>query len=538
MNFKEYIEKDIEEKKALLDLLPMNTEARVKKYKDTITDIIKNYEPTIENTRKYIDYKYKKLYPVTTDRNEMINNYQQSIDAFKKMLVVTNDYASFLERSELDVLILELEHYYNHSLQENNDNIIKIIEKFKQAGIPLTENDFKLNVFSYNYMIYLFQMIKGQQVNIEILKKLFWKCPNLYENIIISIRMHIENNEKKFNNFIKDYETKMLRANKFSSKSDLINKIYELEVQKEKIEEKDEPDMILDFMNDELDFGVYKDTFSNLYGELDYFLINEIDTTNPELLNKTVATITNFHDNLLEYGTYRSNEALFENIKNLYTKNIEPLDQKQLAKDIKNQQSTIKKLYTKAKKLFVNKALNIANIEQSFSTKEVNDYIEQQKILNELYTELGKSDSLYFNKILKNKINNNSFISDIINIIISYPYFSKSIIKSVFEYETDEDVEKKYNELFDLFYNRKRKLIDMKSVFSTENFERRLMDAYRFDNLNVNETTFEEDNQNLIFTNYEKLKNKLKISHFTHTLDEIEFLINIKKMYDEEQTSE
>ena len=34
---------------------------RVKKYKDTITDIIKNYEPTIENTRKYIDYKYKKL---------------------------------------------------------------------------------------------------------------------------------------------------------------------------------------------------------------------------------------------------------------------------------------------------------------------------------------------------------------------------------------------------------------------------------------------------------------------------------------------
>lgn len=538
MNFKEYIEKDIEEKKALLDLLPMNTEARVKKYKDTISDIINNYEPTIENTKKYIDYKYKKLYPTVTDKSELINNYNQSIEALKKMLIITNEYATYFERLELDVLVLELEHYYNHSLQENNENIIKIIEKFKLAGIPLTPNDFKLNVFSYNYMIYLFQIMNGQQVNIEILKKLFWKCPNLYENLIISLRMHITNNEKKFNSYIKDYVNKLLKSNNFSSKAELINKIYELEKQKETLEEKDEPMMILDFMNDELDFGVYKDTFSNLYGELDYFLINPIDTTNPDILNKTVLTITSFHENLLEYSKYNTNEVLIDNIKNIYTKNIESLDSKQLAKDMKNQQSIIKKLYTKAKKMYINKELNIANIEQSFSNREVNEYIEQQKVLNELYTEIGKSDSLYFNKILKSKINNNSFASDIINIIISFPFFSKSIIKSVFEYENNEEVEKKYNELFDLFYNKNRKLIDMKSVFSTENFERRLMDAYRFDNLNVNETTFEEDNQNLIFTNYNKLKNKLKISHFTHTLDEIEFLINIKKMYDEEQTSE
>ena len=74
MNFKEYIEKDIEDKKALLNLLPMNTEARVKKYKDTISEIIKNYEPTIENTRKYIDYKYNELYPVVIDRNEEEEN--------------------------------------------------------------------------------------------------------------------------------------------------------------------------------------------------------------------------------------------------------------------------------------------------------------------------------------------------------------------------------------------------------------------------------------------------------------------------------
>ena len=75
--------------------------------------------------------------------------------------------------------------------------------------------------------------------------------------------------------------------------------------------------------------------------------------------------------------------------------------------------------------------------------------------------------------------------------------------------ENNEEVTDKYNEIFDLQYNRHRKLIDMKSIFSKENFGRRLMDSYRFDNLNINETTFEEDNQTLAITNYIKLKNKL-----------------------------
>ena len=52
MNFKEYIDKDIEDKKNLLELLPMNTEARVKKYKDTIDNIIRVYQPSIESTKK------------------------------------------------------------------------------------------------------------------------------------------------------------------------------------------------------------------------------------------------------------------------------------------------------------------------------------------------------------------------------------------------------------------------------------------------------------------------------------------------------
>ena len=67
MNFKEYIEKDIEEKKSLLELLPMNTEARVNKYKETVTDIINNYNELLTSVKEYVDYNDNLL-------NEKIDN--------------------------------------------------------------------------------------------------------------------------------------------------------------------------------------------------------------------------------------------------------------------------------------------------------------------------------------------------------------------------------------------------------------------------------------------------------------------------------
>ena len=428
MNFKEYIEKDIEEKKALLDLLPMNTEARVKKYKESVAEIIKNYEPTIQNTRKYIDYKYEKLYPIINDKSELINSYQQQINSYKKILPVTNHHTSFYERLGFDMLIFDLEHYYNYSLEDNNKTSIQIIEKIKIAGINITSNDFKLNIFSYNYMNILFNIINGSNINTDILKKIFWKCPNVYENIIISFRMLIAANEKKLEKYANEYELKLFKDNGFTKKDELINKLYEIEKQNEAIQEKDESDTIIAFMNDELDFGVYKDTLNNLYGELDYFLINPIDTNNLDLLNKTVLKISEFHDDLVEYGGYSKNIVIFDYIKNLYNKTISAIDGKQLNKDIKNQKNIIKKLYNRAKKMYVNIIFDSINIEQPLTNKIISTYIEQQKILNDLYTEITKYDSLYFNFILKNRINNNSFVSDMLSIIISYPFFLNSLI--------------------------------------------------------------------------------------------------------------
>ncbi len=535
MNFKEYIDKDIEDKKNLLELLPMNTEARVKKYKDTIDNIIRVYQPSIESTKKYIDYKYNKLYPTKIDRTQQIEQIKSKITVYKENLISTNPNTSYYERLGFDMLIFELEHYYNYTLHENNDIIVKIISKFELASVKISAEDFKLNIFSYNYMIYIFKSIRGELINTETLKKIFWKCPNVYENIIISFRILIIKNQKRFESYLKIFESKILSQYNYKSRNELIQALYNEEINKEQLEEQDEADIVSDFISGELDFSIYQNTMNNLYGELDYFLINPIDVSNQDLLAQTLIIIDNFYQNIMEYQKYSTNEVLFENLKNTYNKNIFNLQEKQMKKDYKAQLNKINKLQAKAKKQFINKIINGENIDQILNKDEFNKCIEQQKMLNEIYIEYSNYDKMYFNLILKQNIHENSFISSIVELIVSYPFFSRSIIKSVFELENNEEVTDKYNEIFDLQYNRHRKLIDMKSIFSKENFERRLMDSYRFDNLNINETTFEEDNQTLAITNYIKLKNKLKISKFQRSLDEIEFLINIKKLKDEEE---
>lgn len=535
MNFKEYIDKDIEEKKILLDLLPMNTEARVRKYKETVDEIVKNYKDILSSVKEYVNYKYAKLYPSKIDKSPQIKKKEEEIDLFKSLVMTTNPKVSFYEKLGFDMLIFDLEHYYNNSLTNNNEIIKKILLCFKEARINVSEKDFKINVFSYNYMVHLFQFISGKNVDIEIFKKIFWKCPGVYINIIICFRMLLLKYENKLNNYAKNRDNQLLKNNGLSNRDELIKKLYSLKLEKKQLEEKDESDIILDFINGDLDFSVYNNSVNNTYGELDYFLINPIDINNESVLNHTLNVIENFYNNLLEYQVMYSNNDLIDNIINIYNKSVASIEKKQLIKDYNLQVKNISKMEAKARKITMNKSLSLENIDKAFTPAEFNQCIDQQNILNEVYKEYANLDNQYFNIVLKNMIETNSFVSVVIGIIVFYPFFSKSIIKNVFELEEVDEINEKYDQIFDLYYNPYRKLIDMKLLFSKENFEQRLMDSYRFDNLNVNETTYEEDNQNLIIINHEKLINKIKISKFSHTIDEIEFLVEVSKIKDSEK---
>jgi hypothetical protein len=535
MNFKEYIENDIEEKKVLLNLLPKNTEARLTKYKDTINEIITKYEDSISSTRKYIDYKYKKLYPQVISKKEKEKVLINKIDFYKKLLVETNPVTSFFEKLEFDTSFFKLMKYYDYTIYENNLEILNLINKLEFAGIKLSSEDFKLNTYTFVYMDYFFSVKKDPNLlNDSKFDQILWKSPKLYENIIICLRLIIKKNLVKLKLFSKKNEIKVLKNAGFNSREALVNEILLSKSNLEQLHEKNEDEIIMDFINDDLDISLYmeNDKFDN---NLVFFLIENIDTNNTFEFSKTINSIFTLEANLNEYKQYTKYKIVFDDLKKQYEQLSSKTNKKDLKKKFTDLGNSIYKNISKAQKLSIKKQkYDLDNLDLLLNDKEKDTIFEQQKLLDEIYKQFITYNDYYYDLVLLDKINNNSLLDNIVNIIISFPYFSKKKLKTLLELTENEEVDSKSEELFDLFYNPYKKILNMKRVFTNDKFERELMNCYRFENLNIREDSFQDENLELILLNCYKLHIRIKMKSFKHSIDEIKFLVDVKKLYDSE----
>ena len=122
MNLNYYVKKDISEKKILLDVFPKNTEKRLTKYRNTLEEITSKYTNIKEAMQKYIDYKYSKMIPTPTVKNELVELREKEEKYFKLYKLLNKD-SRFYEEFGLDLLFYKLELYYNNTIKENNDII-------------------------------------------------------------------------------------------------------------------------------------------------------------------------------------------------------------------------------------------------------------------------------------------------------------------------------------------------------------------------------------------------------------------------------
>jgi hypothetical protein len=60
------------------------------------------------------------------------------------------------------------------------------------------------------------------------------------------------------------------------------------------------------------------------------------------------------------------------------------------------------------------------------------------------------------------------------------------------------------------------------------------MNAFRFENLNVTEDSFEESNLKVLFEKSQRILRGIKVDKFSLTPEEVAFLVNVKVMKDNE----
>ena len=529
MNFHDYILSDIEEKKVFLNTLPQNTKARRGKYSQTINDFKEEYNAHRDMMANYMNYKYDKLMPVKMEKN--LEEKCKKLLELKRLLMLGNPNTSYIEKLGFDIVLYELMHYYDYSLVKVNDIIDHFIKKFNCAGIKVNLSDFGISVYSYMYMHYHFESKTNDN---KLFESVFWLNQKVIEYIVISFRLLLKKHASKLNSYAKKYFKNLLV--KYNYKDYEAVKLAYVTVKKE-----------IEYLNDEDEYDIVKlclektiDITSLVKGgqvresDYDYFMIEKINVEDEEEFNKFINDIRHLRFNLEEYNAYLSNTQLIDYFKEKYSSKLgAKVNASKASLKLKEKEISdlVKKISKDSVNIFNAKSITMAKLEEYTSSGKL---FKQQQMLDDLYKKYIEYNEIYFDDKVEDSLKENMSVADVFELFEAYPYYERRVMKKLFDLNSEEDIDSRIKIVKDFIYNPNRKIIDMIPIFVDKNIPQQLMNAFRFENLNITTDSFEESNLNVVFEKSERILRGIKVDKFNLSVEDIQFLVNVKTMKDNE----
>ena len=213
-----------------------------------------------------------------------------------------------------------------------------------------------------------------------------------------------------------------------------------------------------------------------------------------------------------------------------WVRNVLEKNDTNLMSEYNTKKNDISKKIKKVISMKMNKSL--VTIDDELNEKEKNSLFEQGVLIEELYNDYKNLDDFYYDMILKKNLKASTTASDILYFIVNYPSYGYNVIKSVFKFDLEKDVEDKYKELRSLYYSPDKKIMDMFLVFMKDDLKQILINGYRFGNIDITEESFDEVNCGEIIKECDKLILKVKASNFKTPIENIRFIVNVKELKD------
>ncbi len=208
----EEIKKKINDDNEVLNILPQNNKNNKKKYNAKVTELLREYTSLEKNVYNYITSKnsvLKSKYDTKFDDDL----YNITLE-LKNKLNYFNEYQDAYEILGLDRLFYNLHKYYDNDLNFYNSNISRILDIFEKAGVNLTKDDFYFSESANLYMDVFLNERKNGNLNPNLLKEtfdqLFWKSHNMMRFILLNFKHLYFQNEKKFNEYLKNIRKEIL----------------------------------------------------------------------------------------------------------------------------------------------------------------------------------------------------------------------------------------------------------------------------------------------------------------------------------------
>lgn len=529
MNFRDYILNDIDEKKVFLNTLPQNTKVRKEKYHKTVEEMKVEYNGHKEMLANYINYKFDKLMPVKMEKN--LEDKCKELLKLKRLLILGNPNTSYMERLGFDTVLYELMHYYDYSLVKVNDIIDHFIKKFNCAGINITLSDFGISVFSYMYMHYHFESKTNDN---KLFESVFWLNQKVIEYIIISFRLLLKKHANKLNSYAKKHFKDLLV--KYNYKDYEAVKLAYVTVKKEieYLNDEDEYDIVKLCLEKSVDIGSLVKGSQVRESDYDYFMIEKVNLEDEEELKNFINDIKYMRFNLDEYNAYLANTELIDYFKEKYSSKLgAKVNASKASLKLKEKEITelVKKISKDSVNVFNARSINMAKLEEYNSSGKL---FKQQQMLDDLYKKYIEYNEIYFDDKVEDALKENMSVADVFELFESYPYYERRVMKKLFDLTSEEDIDERIKIIKDFIYNPNRKIIDMIPIFVDKNIPQQLMNAFRFENLNITIDSFEETNLKVVFEKSERILRGIKVDKFNLTPEEIQFLVNVKTMKDNE----
>lgn len=538
-NFNEFIKKDIDAKKALINTLPTKTKTNKRKLNQTLEEIMVTYENYRTNLKNYLIAKSRK-YNVEEEKNN-IDKIKNKIEELEHLKFLLNPSNTYYEKMGFDSLLFKINNFNTLNFDSLNDIINEYLDKFEQVAISLTSKDFDYTCYVHEYMQAFLDVrhhvAKNYNKVSEVFEQIYWVNPELINHIELNFRKLISQNEKKFESYISTLQKEVMKKYDITSYQMCISKLQEVYNELNLSDVESLYEIVDNAKKGKINVEQFFDDNKAKVQAYNSLISDSVDITIPKEMSKICSSLDKLRLNIMEYQKYLEFNDLFKYFNDEYSKLI-PVSNSD--KD-KKQEKPSKKLLDEINK----KEIELQKLNKKIlSGKSIFDLIndndtnklkrESVYMANELYKLYKDYDLMVFNEKVLNVLSNTMSVSDVLNLYYSHDYFKKIALQNIYNLKDYETI-LSYSENFDLFaMNPTNIIMEGVSIFRETNIAEIIANKYRLNNIKITEDDLSEENLTNLLNKILLILRLNNINNSNISVEELWFIVEVEKIINKE----
>ncbi len=538
-NFYEFIKKDIDAKKALINTLPTKTKTNKRKLNQTLEEILATYEDYRTNLKNYLIAKSRK-YNVEEEKNN-IDKIKNKIEELEHLKFLLNPSNTYYEKMGFDSLLFKINNFNTLNFDSLNDIINEYLDKFEQVAISLSSKDFDYTCYVHEYMQAFLDVrhhvVKNYNKVSEVFEQIYWVNPELINHIELNFRKLISQNEKKFENYISTLQKEVMKKYDITSYQMCISKLQDVYNELNLSDVESLYEIVDNAKKGKINVEQFFDDNKAKVQAYNSLISDSVDITIPKEMSKICTSLDKLRLNIMEYQKYLEFNDLFKYFNDEYSKLI-PVSNSD--KD-KKQEKPSKKLLDEINK----KEIELQRLNKKIlSGKSIFDLIndndtnrlkrESVYIANELYKLYKDYDLMVFNEKVLNVLSNTMSVSDVLNLYYSHDYFKKIALQNIYNLKDYETI-LSYSENFDLFaMNPTNIIMEGVPIFRETNIAEIIANKYRLNNIKITEDDLSEENLTNLLNKILLILRLNNINNSNISVEELWFIVEVEKIINKE----